>query len=127
MYSVSFNHLLYSRDSDEDLNDNSSIFLFELRTKERVFYLLESSFGFEKTILNIVEAAVRAVDHGSQKERNFLAKLLFDFNLALVLFSPEMLKKPNPELYDGVYFSSLRINLKVSRKSTLRQTNLFQS
>ena len=104
-YSVSFDHLLFSKNYSQELNKEAFSVLnyldSELETGSS--YLLKTVIGFEQSVLNLIAQAVKEVEWGGQNEKDFLTNLLFDLNLALVLLSPEMSKKQDKDLFNRLY------------------------
>ena len=105
LYSVSFYHLLFSKNYSQELNNEAFSVLnyldSELETGSG--YLLKTAIGFDQSVLNLIAQAVKEVEWGGQDEKDFLTNLLFNFNLALVLLSPEMSKKQDKDLFNRLY------------------------
>ena len=57
--------------------------------------------------MNLIAQAVKEVAWGGQNEKDFLTKLLFDLNLALILLSPEMSEKQDKDLFNRLYIMKL--------------------
>ena len=102
---MSFHHLLYSTNYSQEFNKKAfSVFNYldsELETGSG--YLLKTAIGFEQSVLNLIAQAVKEVEWGGQNENDFLTNLLFNFNVALVLISPEMSKKQDKDLFNRLY------------------------